>query len=56
MTILLLLAPASILLGLLGLGAFCWTLRSGQYEDPIGDSVRILDDRYDDAPGGPPKP
>lgn len=36
------LAPASVLLALIGLGAFWWTLRSGQYEDPAGDAARIL--------------
>ena len=50
MTILLLLAPISVGLALLGLGAFWWTLRAGQYEDPKGDAARILDDRFDTAP------
>jgi cbb3-type cytochrome oxidase maturation protein len=50
MTILLLLAPISVGLALLGLGAFWWTLRAGQYEDPLGDAARILDDRFDAAP------
>ena len=42
MDILIFLAPASVALALVGLGAFWWTLRSGQYEDPLGDSSRIL--------------
>ncbi|MDO9338298.1 MAG: cbb3-type cytochrome oxidase assembly protein CcoS [Caulobacter sp.] len=50
MTILLLLAPISVGLAALGLGAFWWTLRAGQYEDPKGDAARILDDRFDSAP------
>lgn len=50
MTILLVLAPISVGLALLGLGAFWWTLRAGQYDDPLGDSARILDDRFDAAP------
>jgi cbb3-type cytochrome oxidase maturation protein len=50
MTILLLLAPISVGLALLGLAAFWWTLRAGQYEDPMGDAARILDDRFDAAP------
>jgi cbb3-type cytochrome oxidase maturation protein len=50
MTILLILAPISVALALTGLGAFWWTLRAGQYEDPKGDAVRILDDRFDEAP------
>lgn len=50
MTILLLLAPISVGLALLGLAGFWWTLRAGQYEDPKGDAARILDDRFDAAP------
>jgi cbb3-type cytochrome oxidase maturation protein len=50
MTILLILAPISVGLALLGLGAFWWTLRAGQYDDPLGDAARILDDRFDTAP------
>ena len=34
-------------LGLAGLGAFWWTLRSGQYDDPAGDAARILIDDAD---------
>ena len=37
-----------ILLGLLGLAAFLWSLRSGQYEDLEGAAERILFD--DDEP------
>ncbi len=51
MTIVLFLAPASLLIALIGLAAFLWTVKSGQYDDPAGDAARILDDRYDDAPG-----
>ena len=40
MDIVLILAPISVLLGLAGLGAFWWTLRSGQYDDPLGDASR----------------
>ena len=50
MTILLVLAPISVGLALTGLGAFWWTLRAGQYDDPRGDAARILDDRFDAAP------
>jgi cbb3-type cytochrome oxidase maturation protein len=50
MTILLFLAPMSLFVALIGLGAFWWTVASGQYEDPKGDAARILDDRYDDQP------
>ncbi|MBP1807245.1 cbb3-type cytochrome oxidase maturation protein [Rubellimicrobium aerolatum] len=44
------LVPVSLGLGLLGLGAFVWTLRHRQYEDPKGDAARILSDRWDDRP------
>jgi cbb3-type cytochrome oxidase maturation protein len=50
MNIVLLLAPISIGLGALGLAAFFWTMRSGQYEDPKGDAARILYDHLDDKP------
>ena len=39
-----------IILGLLGLVAFLWTLRSRQYEDLDGAAKRILLDRDDDGP------
>lgn len=44
MTHLLILIPVSLLLGALGLVAFAWSLRSGQYEDLDGAAERILDD------------
>ena len=50
MEVLALLIPVSLFLGLLGLVAFLWTLRKGMYDDPDGDSQRILDTRYDDQP------
>lgn len=39
---LLLLIPVALLLGLSGLGAFLWSLRSGQFDDLDGASMRIL--------------
>ena len=51
------LIPVALLLGLCGLGAFLWTLRSGQYEDLDGAAERILfddDDRPSDS--DPPRP
>lgn len=50
MNILFMLAPMSLGLGLLALGAFLWTLRADQYEDPVGDAERILIDDPEDRP------
>lgn len=50
MNIVLFLAPFSIGLGLIALAAFWWSLRAGQYEDPVGDANRILLDDADDGP------
>ncbi len=44
MTILLFLVPLALLLGLLALAAFLWSLRSGQYEDLDGAALRVLSD------------
>lgn len=48
MTILLVLVPLALGLGGLGLVAFLWSLRSGQYEDLDGAAYRVLSD--DDLP------
>ena len=48
MTILIYLIPVALFLGGLGLAAFLWALRSGQYEDLDGAASRILFD--DDQP------
>lgn len=48
MTILLLLIPIALLLGGLGLAAFLWALKSGQYDDLEGAAQRILFDDPDD--------
>lgn len=50
MTVLVLLIPVSLGLGALGLLAFFWALRSKQFEDPDGDSQRILTKDFDDRP------
>ncbi|HEY2751738.1 cbb3-type cytochrome oxidase assembly protein CcoS [Phenylobacterium sp.] len=50
MTIFVMLAPMSVFLGLLGVGAFWWTLSHGQYDDPEGDAARILVEDPDDCP------
>ena len=44
MNVMIVLIPGALLLGVLGLAAFFWTLRSGQYEDLDGDAQRILID------------
>ena len=50
MEILAILIPVSLFLGLLGLAAFFWTVRSNQYDDPEGDSQRLLSGEHDDHP------
>ena len=52
MTAIFFLLPFSLLLALLGLWGFRWTLKHGQYEDPQGDTARILYDHLDDGPPG----
>ncbi|MHC8495164.1 cbb3-type cytochrome oxidase assembly protein CcoS [Thalassospira sp. SM2505] len=49
MSNLLLLIPIALFLGLLGLGAFLWSLRSGQFDDMEGAANRILFDDDDEA-------
>jgi cbb3-type cytochrome oxidase maturation protein len=44
MTNLLVLIPIALFLGGLGLAAFIWALRSGQYDDLDGAAWRILQD------------
>jgi cbb3-type cytochrome oxidase maturation protein len=41
------LVPIALLLGAIGLGAFRWSLRSGQYDDLDGAAERILLDDED---------
>jgi cbb3-type cytochrome oxidase maturation protein len=50
MTILLFLVPLALLLGLIALIAFMWSLRSGQFDDLDGAAHRVLmdDDVEDD--------
>lgn len=44
MTVLIYLVPAAVSLGMLGLAAFLWSLRDGQFDDLEGARWRILDD------------
>ncbi|TKW68169.1 MAG: cbb3-type cytochrome oxidase assembly protein CcoS [Paracoccus denitrificans] len=53
MDVLFILIPVSILLGAGGLGAFLWSLKSRQYDDPKGDAERVLSSEWDDHPKPP---
>lgn len=44
MTALLFLIPAALLLGGLGLAAFIWSIKTGQFDDMDGAAQRILID------------
>ena len=48
MEILVFLVPLALMLGLAGLAAFLWSLRSGQYDDLDGAAWRAIAD--DDPP------
>ena len=48
MTGLLILIPIALLLGLIGLAAFFWAMRDGQFDDPDGAAARILIDDEDE--------
>jgi cbb3-type cytochrome oxidase maturation protein len=48
---LLYLIPIALFLGLLGLAAFIWALRTGQFEDLDGAAERILHDEDEEGPG-----
>ena len=50
MNMLMFLIPVALFLGGLGLFAFMWSLKSGQYDDMDGAAWRALDDG-DDRPG-----
>lgn len=47
------LIPVALCLGLAGLAAFFWAIRSRQFEDLDGAALRIL---IDDGGPGPPPP
>jgi cbb3-type cytochrome oxidase maturation protein len=44
MNVLIYLLPIALALGLTGLVAFLWSLRSGQYDDMEGAALRVLSD------------
>ncbi len=49
------LIPIALFLGLLGLAAFVWSIKTGQYDDLQGAAERILDDEDDDRPAPGPR-
>ena len=49
MDILAILIPVSLFLGGIGLAAFFWALRGGQFEDMDGAAARILIDEEGDG-------
>ena len=42
MSVLLYMIPLALVLGLIGLAAFIWSLKAGQYDDLDGAAQRIL--------------
>ena len=42
MSVIILLIVASLTLGLIFLGAFIWSVRTGQYEDTMTPAMRVL--------------
>lgn len=53
MDVLIFLIPIALFLGVLGLGAFIWSLRSSQFDDLDGAAMRILiDDDEARCPAG----
>ncbi|MEQ8967936.1 MAG: cbb3-type cytochrome oxidase assembly protein CcoS [Azospirillaceae bacterium] len=49
MTVLVWLIPVALFLGLLGLAAFLWSMRTGQFDDLEGAAHRILFDDDEDG-------
>lgn len=49
---LIVLIPIALLLGLVGLAGFLWSMKSGQFDDLEGAAHRVLfdDDEADEAP------
>lgn len=50
MNVIVYLIPIAIVLGAVGLAAFFWSLKHGQFDDPDGAAQRILFDDEDEAP------
>jgi cbb3-type cytochrome oxidase maturation protein len=52
MSVILILVGFSLMIAVVGLVVFFWSVRSGQYDDPYGSSVRMLfDDEKPDETG-----
>jgi cbb3-type cytochrome oxidase maturation protein len=51
--VLIYLVPLALTLGLLGLGAFLWSLNSGQYDDLDGAAWRAISDDDKTTPASP---
>ncbi|MFI4986899.1 MAG: cbb3-type cytochrome oxidase assembly protein CcoS [Alphaproteobacteria bacterium] len=56
MSSLLILIPAALFLGLVGLAAFLWALRAGQFDDLEGAANRILFDDEGEEEGRAARP
>ncbi len=52
MNILIYLMPVALVMSLLGLAGFLWSLKAGQYDDMEGAAQRVLLDDDDDEPTG----
>ncbi len=50
MEVMVILVPLALALGLAGLLAFLWSLKSGQYDDLDGAAWRAISDDDDDPP------
>jgi cbb3-type cytochrome oxidase maturation protein len=49
MTVLAFLVPVALFMGLCGLGAFFWAMKSGQFEDLDGAANRVLLDEDEEG-------
>jgi cbb3-type cytochrome oxidase maturation protein len=56
MEVLIYLVPLALMLGLLGLAAFLWSLKSGQYDDLDGAAWRAIMDDDEQFPGSEGRP
>ena len=50
MNVIIFIIPIALLLGFIGLVAFVWALKSGQFDDLDGAAVRILDEELEERP------